>query len=181
MNICVFGAARDELAPGFFALGEALGETLARRGHTMVFGGGAHGLMGAAARGCTREGGNIIGAAPWFFDAPGVLFEHCTELLRMDTMAERKTIMMERSDAFLALPGGLGTFDEIFEVLTMRALGRHDKPIAFLEYDGYWRPAAELIDTAVERGFASAAVKQLYGVFVDPEKCVEYLEREAAL
>ena len=87
--------------------------------------------------------------------------------------------MLERADAFLALPGGLGTFDEIFEVLTLRALGRHGKPVAFLDYDGYWRPAAELIDTAVERGFAATGVRDLYGIFTDPASCLDYLEREA--
>ena len=179
MNLCVFGAARDELDPGFFALGEALGETLARRGHAMVFGGGAHGLMGAAARGCARGGGTIIGVAPRFFDEPGVLFAPCAEMIFTETMAERKTIMFGRSDAFLALPGGLGTFDEIFEALTLRSLGRHGKPVAFLDFEDYWRPAAEMIDTAVERGFASPAVKSLYGIFTDPEECLTWLEGEA--
>ena len=179
MNICVFGAARDELDPGFFTLAEALGETLARRGHRMVFGGGAHGLMGAAARGCTRGGGEIIGVAPWFFDVPGILYDGCAEMIRVDTMAERKTVMFDRSDAFLALPGGLGTFDEIFEALTLRSLHRHDKGVAFLEYDGCWQPAAALIRSAVERGFAAPSVLDLYGIFTDPAACVEYLEETA--
>ena len=117
--------------------------------------------------------------APRFFDEPGVLFEPCAEMIFTDTMAERKTVMLERAEAFLALPGGLGTFDEIFEALTLRSLGQHGKPIAFLEYDGYWRAAAALIDTAVERGFATAEVRTLYGLFDDPGECVSYLEREA--
>ncbi len=179
MNICVFGAARDEMDPGYFALGEALGQVLARRGHTLVFGGGAHGLMGAAARGCAREGGRIVSVVPWFFNEPGVLWEECAELIRMDTLSERKNVMIQRADAFLALPGGMGTFDEVFEVLTMRNLGRHDKPIAFLDYDGYWTPAVELIRGAVEKGFAAPAVLGLFGVFTDPEECVAWLEKEA--
>ena len=122
MNICVFGAARDEIGRDWFTLGEALGEELARRGHTMIFGGGAHGMMGAAARGAARLGGGIVSVVPWFFNEPGLLWGDNAELIRMDTMAERKTIMIERADAFLALPGGLGTFDELFEVLTMRNL-----------------------------------------------------------
>ena len=179
MNICVFGAARDELDPGYFTLAEALGETLGRRGHTMIFGGGAHGLMGAAARGCARSGAPIIGVAPRFFHNPGVLFDDCTELIFTDTMAERKTIMFERADAFLALPGGLGTFDEIFEALTLRALNRHGKGVAFLEYDGYWQPAKDLIDRAIEQGFAAPGVRDLCGLFTDPEVCVAYLEGSA--
>ena len=180
MNICVFGAARDDPEPGFFTLAEALGGELARRGHAMIFGGGAHGLMGAAARGCARSGGRIVGVAPRFFDEPGVLFEPCAEMIFTDTMAERKTVMLERAEAFLALPGGLGTFDEIFEALTLRSLGRHGKPVAFLDHDGYWLPAAELIGAAVERGFAAPSVRELYGVFTDPAACLSWLETEAA-
>ena len=83
------------------------------------------------------------------------------------------------ADAFLALPGGLGTFDELFEVLTMRNLGRHGKPIALLDYEGYWRPAAELIRNAVEKGFAAPSAAELFGVFDRAEECLDYLEREA--
>ena len=180
MNICVFGAARDELAPGYFALGEALGEELGRRGHAMIFGGGAHGLMGAAARGCARSGAPVIGVAPRFFDTPGVLFEGCKEMIFTDTMARRKAVMFKRADAFLALPGGLGTFDEIFEALTLRALGRHGKGVAFLDFDGYWDGARAMIDTAIDRGFAAPGIRSLFGVFTDPAECVAYLEREAA-
>ena len=152
---------------------------MARRGHAMIFGGGAHGLMGAAARGCAREGGRIIGVAPRFFDKPGILFEGCAELVFTDTMAERKTVMTERADAFLALPGGIGTLDELFEVLTTRSLGRHAKPVALLDHDGYWHGAAAMIDTAVERGFSDPSVKELYGIFTDPAECVSYLEEGA--
>ena len=101
MNICVFGAARDEIGENFMALGTALGRELAARGHTLVFGAGGHGMMGAAARGAYEMGGKIIGVVPYFFNTPGILFEHCTELIRMETMAERKTIMEERSDALI--------------------------------------------------------------------------------
>ena len=85
-----------------------------------------------------------------------------------------------RSRAFLALPGGLGTFDEIFEALTLRALGRHGKGVAFLDFDGYWDGARAMIDTAIDRGFAAPGIGSLFGVFTDPAECVAYLEREAA-
>ena len=179
MNICVFGAARDEIDGEFFALGEALGEAMGRRGHAMVFGGGAHGLMGAAARGCHRTGGRIISVVPWFFDGPGILWEDNAELIRMDTLAERKAIMMERSQAFLVLPGGLGTFDEFFEVLTMVNLGLHHKPIALLECGGYWDTARALIRDAVDKGFAAPSALELFDVFTDPEACLDWLERRA--
>ena len=105
------------------------------------FGAGGHGMMGAAARGAYAMGGKIIGVVPYFFNTPGILFEHCTELIRMETMAERKTIMEERSDAFIALPGGIGTMEEIFEVITLSSLGRMQKKSAFLDAESYWEPA----------------------------------------
>lgn len=177
MNICVFGAARDDIAPAYFTLGEALGREIARRGHTMVFGGGAHGLMGAAARGAAGENGMIIGVAPHFFNIPGVLFPGCTEMIRMDTMAERKTIMRERSDAFVALPGGIGTMEEIFEVLTLRLLGKLPKPVAFLDTEQYWRVAVEMLSDAVDKGFAGPETMGAFGYFTDPGECLAYLER----
>ena len=180
MNICVFGAARDEIDPGFFNLGERFGRAMAKRGHTLIFGGGAHGLMGAVARGCAAGGGEIVSVVPYFFNDPGVLWERNTELIRMETLAERKTVMEERADAFVAMPGGIGTFDEIFEVLTMRNLGRHCKPIAFLDYDGYWQSAVDLLENSVRRGFAAPRLLELFGRFDDPEACLDYLTKEAA-
>lgn len=176
MNICVFGAARDELSPAYFALGESLGRELARRGHTLVFGGGAHGLMGAAARGAESAGGKIIGVAPHFFRRPGVLFENCTEMLHMDTMAERKVIMRERSDAFIALPGGLGTMEEVFEVLTLRLLGKLPKRVALLDAENYWQSAVDMIAASVEKGFAEAAALSCFGRFTDCARCLDYVE-----
>ena len=176
MNICVFGAARDDIAPAYFTLGETLGRELARRGHAMVFGGGAHGLMGAAARGAAAERGTIIGVAPHFFNTPGVLFPDCAEMIHMDTMAERKSIMRDRSDAFIALPGGIGTMEEIFEVLTLRLLGKLPKPVAFLEAEGYWQSAVDLLSNAVAKGFAGPETLEAYGVFTDPGECLDWLE-----
>lgn len=177
MNICVFGAARDEIGENFMALGTALGRELALRGHTLVFGAGGHGMMGAAARGAYEMGGKIIGVVPYFFNTPGILFEHCTELIRMETMAERKTIMEERSDAFIALPGGIGTMEEIFEVITLSSLGRMQKKSAFLDAESYWEPAVELLRGAVEKGFAGRELEDHYARFTDVKACLDYLEK----
>jgi len=179
MNICVFGAARDQIDPGFFTLGEAFGRAMAREGHALIFGGGAHGLMGAVARGCAALGGRIVSVVPWFFNDPGVLWEQNTELIRMDTLAERKSVMEERADAFVALPGGIGTFDEFFQVLTMRNLGLHRKPIALLDYDGYWQNTVELLEQSVERGFAAPALLGHFRRFTEPEACLAFLREEA--
>ena len=132
MVICVYGASSDTIHPDFLKAGEALGSAMARRGHSLVFGGGGHGLMGAVARGVASSGGSITGVAPRFFNVDGVLFDGCTEFVYTDTMRERKAIMEERADAFLMTPGGIGTFEEFFEILTLRQLGRHNKPISVL-------------------------------------------------
>ena len=153
---------------------------MAERGHTLIFGAGGHGMMGAVARGCAAGGGAIVGVVPYFFNAPGLLFDACTEMIRMETMAERKSIMEERADAFIALPGGIGTLEEILEVITLRNLGRMDKPIAFLDYDGYWQPTVGVLEQCVKKGFAAPGLLEQYGCFTDPAACLDYLEREAA-
>ena len=140
-------------------------------------GAGGLGMMGAAARGAYEMGGKIIGVVPYFFNTPGILFEHCTELIRMETMAERKTIMEERSDAFIALPGGIGTMEEIFEVITLSSLGRMQKKSAFLDAESYWEPAVELLRGAVEKGFAGRELNEHYARFTDVNACLDYLEK----
>ena len=112
MKICVFGASSRDLEQGYFDEAFALGAELARRGHTIVFGGGASGLMGATARGAKSQGGRLIGIAPKFFDEPGILDKDCDEMIFTETMSERKKAMEDMSEAFITLPGGIGTFEE---------------------------------------------------------------------
>ena len=100
MQICVYGASSNDIDPRYLEAGEALGLEMAKRGHGLVFGGGASGLMGAVARGMTRGDGSILGVAPSFFNVDGILYEHCTEFIYTETMRQRKSIMEERADAF---------------------------------------------------------------------------------
>ncbi len=176
MNICVFGASSDDLAPVYFTKAEELGYELGKRGHGLVFGGGAHGLMGAAARGAARAGGEIIGVAPHFFNLPGILFEGCTELIRTETMRERKAKMEDLSDAFVTVPGGIGTFEEFFEILTLKQLGRHRKPVALFHIADYYAPLRRIMENSVEQGFALDECLTLYGVFSDVRTCLDYIE-----
>ena len=111
MKICLYGASSDEIDRTFILRTESLGEKMGKRGHTLIFGGGAKGLMGACARGAAEKGGEILGIAPRFFDEPGILFPRCSRFLFTETMAERKSAMAEESEAFIALPGGIGTFE----------------------------------------------------------------------
>ena len=119
MKLCIYGAASNEIHEEYIKALEEMGETFGKRGHSLVFGGGASGLMGAAARGFHRGGGQIFGVAPSFFNVDGVLFPHCTELFYTETMGERKAKMEDLADAFLIAPGGIGTFEEFFEALTL--------------------------------------------------------------
>lgn len=148
MRICVYGASSDAIDSMFIRAGETLGERMAERGHELVFGGGAHGMMGAVARGMTKKGGRIIGVAPSFFQVDGVLYEQCDEFLYTETMRERKQLMEDRADAFIMTAGGIGTLEEFFEILTLRQLERHKKPIAVLNTDGYYDSAHVFPDFA---------------------------------
>ncbi len=176
MNFTVYGAASKEISKDMMKKNEELGGLIARRGHAVVFGGGANGMMGAVARGAYAEGGKIIGIAPRFFSADGMLFPDCTELIRTDTMRERKQILEDKADGFIITPGGIGTFDELFEILTLRSLGRHNKPIVVYDMEGYYSALEALLDKAVEGNFMKPAVKELCKFFTDPIKMLEYLE-----
>ena len=129
MNICIYGASSEELKKIYYEKTEELGRLMAKRGHGLVFGGGETGLMGAAARGVSHEKGYILGISPKFFDQPGVLYQHCTEFIFTETMRERKHLLESRSDATIVVPGGIGTYEEFFEILTLKSLGRIDRPI----------------------------------------------------
>ena len=172
MNICVYAASSDTLDPTYYNAARTLGRLLARGGHRLVYGGGAGGLMGACARGVLEKGGEIYGVAPRFFDEPGVLLrENCT-LFLTETMAQRKEHMAAKADAFIALPGGIGTYEEFFETLTLKQLGRHNKPIALLNTLGYYAPFHAMMQMTAEKGFMSRSVLTLYTLCDTPEQAL---------
>ena len=180
MRICVYGASSNVIAQHYIEAGEALGLAMARRGHSLVFGGGANGMMGAAARGMTKGNGEIIGVAPSFFDVDGVLYPDCTEFIFTETMRQRKSIMEEKADAFIMTPGGIGTFEEFYEILTLRQLGRHRKPIAILNVADYYRPLIQMQEQAIGQNFMRPECEALCGWFEDAQKLLDYLEQEVA-
>ena len=180
MNLCLYSASSDQIAPAYLQAVEALGEKLARRGHGLVFGGGAQGLMGAAARGVSSRNGYILGVAPSFFNVDGVLYPHCTEFIYTETMRQRKQIMEDRADGFIMVPGGIGTYEEFFEMLTLKQLGRHSKPIAVLNLDGYYDLLQQMLEQTIEQGFMKPACRELYGVFSDADALLDYLEQAKA-
>lgn len=172
MRICVYGAASDAIAPIFKQDAEALGKELALQGFELVFGGGATGVMGAVAKGALDAHARVIGVAPRFFDREGVLEKRCTQLIFTDTMRQRKEKMEALSDAFIMAPGGMGTFEEFFEILTLRQLGRHQKPIAVLNTNGYYEPLEQLLASACECGFVAPAYRGMYELASTPQQAV---------
>jgi len=149
---------------------------MAQKGHTVVFGGGAQGLMGAVAEGAHEAGGEVIGIVPSFFNLPGVLYQDCSQLIYTETMRERKALMDEMSDAFVALPGGLGTYEELFEILTAKQLGLHDRAVVLLNTKGYFDPLEALIRHTVDCHFAGPACFTHYQSVATPEEVIEVLE-----
>ena len=178
MRICVYGASSNDIDAKYITAGEEFGRAMTKAGHGMVFGGGAKGMMGAAARGVTSCGGEIIGVIPRFFDADGMLYSKCTEMIYTVTMRERKQIMEEKADAFVMLPGGIGTFDEFFEILTLKQLGRHAKPIGILNVAGYYDDILNMLKRAVSEKFMTQSTIDLVAISKDPETLIAMLEQE---
>ena len=176
MNICVFGASSDMLAAEYYEAAERLGALIAESGNTLVFGAGRDGLMGSCALGAKNAGGHIIGIAPAFFDEPGILYKESGELILTETMDERKQLMIDKSDAFVALPGGLGTFEEFFACLTLKQLGRHAKAVVLLNTLGYYEPLVSLIAGSIEKRFAGHDTASLFSLCDTPERVMEYMD-----
>ena len=153
-SICVFCGARFGSDPASRDLAVHLGELLAREGITLVYGGGGVGLMGLLANAALTAGGKAVGIIPRFLLHREAGHPDLTETVVVETMQERKLQMFERSEAIVVLPGGLGTLEEFFEVLSWRTLGLHTKPIVIVDQGGYWQPLAALLRSVVEGGFA---------------------------
>ena len=175
MNICVYGASSSDINKSYIHDGETLGQEIAKRGHTLIFGGGQNGMMGASAKGADQGGGKIIGIAPNFFNVDGVLYE-CDEFIYPDTMRERKQLLEEKSDAFVITVGGIGTMDEFFEILTLKQLGRHNKAIVILNSNGFYNKLLELIDYYIEEKVLLETIKNLYYVAKNPNDAIDYIE-----
>lgn len=182
MNICVFGAASKTIDEKYINPVEDMGEFLAQHGHNLVFGAGSTGEMGAAARGFKKGGGTIHGVVPSFFkeDLADFVNWGCDKLTLTETMRERKAIMEDEADAFVIAPGGAGTFEEFFEILTLKQLGRHRKPIAIYNIDGYYNHLVAALEYAVETNFIRESCEKLYRVFSPDEfeEMVKYLQED---
>ena len=180
MKICIYGASSTKLDRIYYEKAEEFGRIMAVRGHGLVFGGGATGLMGSCVYGVDGAGGHSIGIAPEFFNQPGVLYKNCTEFIFTRTMRERKQLMEDHAGAFVMLPGGIGTYEEFFEILTLKQLGQHSKPIAVYNISGYYDLLEKMLQHTVDQGFMSSECLELYEVFDEPETLLDYLEKNMA-
>ena len=178
MRICVYGAASPTIDPEYIRLTEIMGEEMAKRGHSLVFGGGASGLMGAAARGVRKGGGSILGVIPKFFEDENIeaIYKECNEMLTPDTMRERKQLMEDNADAFIITPGGIGTYEEFFEILTLKQLCRHNKPIAIYNIMNYYDGVNEVIRQAMQKNFIRENCNSLFLTTDNLDELFAYIE-----
>lgn len=175
MNICIYGSASNDIDRIYIDTIEQLGKALAKRGHSLVFGGGANGLMGAAARGFHCENAKITGVVPRFFNVDGILFED-GELIRTDTMRERKQKMDDLADAFIATPGGIGTFEEFFEIYTLKQLGQSKKPLVVFDINGYYKPLLAMLENGIKGNFMPQKSFNLFHYTASIEDAIDYIE-----
>ena len=160
-RVCIFCGARPGVGDEYLNVAREVGTAIARAGYGLVFGGGRVGLMGAAANAALEAGGEVIGVIPESLATAEVAHHDVTRLHVVATMHERKSLMAELSDAFVALPGGIGTMDEFCEIVTWRQLGYHNKPVALLNHRGYYDRLVELFDEMAAKGFLPTQTRAL--------------------
>lgn len=177
VSLCVYCGSRPGDNAVYEAAATAVGTAIGRRGWRLVYGGGRAGLMGRVADAALAAGASVFGVIPRSLMEREV--GHCglTELHVVETMHERKLMMAEHSDAFIALPGGIGTFEELFEVWTWRQLGYHDKPVGLLNVDGYYDTLLDFMQQTVARGFVSEAQHALLQVQAQPDALLDAIAR----
>ena len=168
-SLCVFCGSQTGSDPVFASTATILGQAMARQDTTLVFGGGRVGLMGVLADAVLAGGGNIVGVIPTFLKDKELAHQAATEMLVVPDMHTRKKTMFEQSDAFCILPGGVGTLDEMFEIITWRQLHLHNKPIVILNVAGYWTPLLTMIERMIGAGFAHQGHDALVTVVERPE------------
>ncbi|MBE7620621.1 TIGR00730 family Rossman fold protein [Gluconacetobacter entanii] len=166
-SAAVFCGSRFGVRPEFHDAATELGTCLGQAGIRLVYGGGHVGLMGAVADATLKAGGRVTGIIPAFLHDREVMHEGVTDLTVTTSMHERKALMFSKSDVFVVMPGGLGTFDETIEIMTWRQLKQHDKPIFIVNIAGWAGPLLAMIESAIENGFASPSVRRLFHVVED--------------
>lgn len=178
-NICVYCSSSSRIDAKFGSVAERMGHLLADHGYGLVYGGGNVGLMGMLARAVHARRGHVFGVIPAALQQiEGVAYEIADDLVVTQTMQERKAIMYTRADAFVVLPGGFGTLEEFMEVLSLKQLGYHDKPLLLVNAFNFYRPLLDLFEHIYEEQFARASHRDLYRVVEAPEEVIRVLNSE---
>lgn len=174
-SLCVFCGASNNVPQKYLDIGAEFGKMLAERDIRLVYGGGDCGVMGAVANATMKHGGKVTGVFP--VSLRNIENEHqsLSEIIIVDTMHERKMNMFERTDAFIVFPGGFGTMDEMFEIITWKQLQIHDKPVVIFNYEGYWDPLIGLMKNIIEVGFAKPVTSTYYHVADELDQIMDIL------
>ncbi len=180
-SVCVYCGSKPGVDPSYAALATEVGQWIGAHGGQLVYGGGRNGLMGIVAESTRAAGGRVVGIIPRALVEREWAHEGCDELHVVETMHERKRMMMERADAFLALPGGIGTFEELFEAWTWRQLGYHDKPVGILNHQGYYDHLMNFMQQVVSEDFMGTWQMQLVQVGAQAQPLLRDLVQAAGL
>ncbi len=178
--VTVYCSSSNYVPPEYPLAAAELGRAIAAQGWALVYGGNCVGCMGALANAVREGGGKVVGVTPQSMFDEGIGDAACDELIVTADMRQRKALLEQRGDAFIALPGGIGTFEELFEILVGRALGCHDKPIVVLNVTGYYDPFVAMIEHGIEQQFIRPKVRDAYFVATTVEQAVEFLRSHGA-
>lgn len=176
-TICVYCGSSDNLHPDYFNAARQMGAAIARRGWQLWYGAGSTGLMGAVADAALAAGGEVIGVLPEMFNTPKLAHTGLTRLEIVETMHVRKHRLAQQADAFVALPGGFGTFEEFFEILTWAQIGLHQKPVGLLNVRSYYDPMMTMVEHALGEGFIYAEHRTLFACLEDVDALLDTLEK----
>jgi len=175
-SLAIYCSSSDVIHPDYFSAAQELGRSMATAGYQLIYGGGRVGLMGQVARSVKENGGKTLGVVPHALNIENVVNDIDDELIITEGMRERKAIMDEKADAFIGLPGGFGTFEEMFEVLTLKQLGYHNKAIVFLNIKGYYDKLLEMFEHIYSEGFAKEQYRVIYHVSETVADTMAYLK-----
>jgi len=175
-SLCVYCASSNSVDQVYFEAAREMGEAVARRGYSLVYGAGTLGLMGMLARATHTAGGHVTGIIPGYMQAQGVVSAYLDELIVTDDMRQRKALMESHADAFVCLPGGFGTLEEVLEVLTLKQVEQHSKPIVLLNVQGFFDPLLRLFDHIINLHFAHQNHRALYFAAGSVDEVFDYLE-----
>ncbi len=175
-KICVYCGSSDKIPTSYLEAAFQMGQSIAHRGWQLWYGAGSTGLMGAVADGVLRAGGEVVGVIPELFNTPQLAHTHLTRLEVVDSMHQRKQRLAEQADVFVALPGGYGTFEELFEILTWSQIGLHRKPVGLLNTAGYYDPLLSMIEHALHEGFIYDEHRALFACAAEPGDLLDALD-----